>query len=148
MYRFILAITAVAVLSPGAGGQRLRMKAKLDTYACESRDFMIKFKDALFDGDRQAAYVAVSAMGVADDFVEVLEGDQVISMGAELFAGLLKLRKPGYLGTHYGLRNSFEIDNRPPMSQQRPAVAPKINPPKPARSVRSRRSHPRRMWSN
>ena len=137
MYKFILAISAVAVLIPSASGQRLRMKAKLDTYGCESRDFMLKFKDALLDGDRQAAYVATVSMGVASDCVEVLEGNQVVSQGVELLAGLLKFRKPGYLGTYYGIRNFFEIDNRPP-APVRPSVAPKPDPPKPAPPKRSK----------
>ena len=98
--RIALAVAGLFLVALSAHGQGLRMVAKVGTHGCESRDFMEKFQDAIFDNDRQTMAIAVMAMMVANDCVEVAEGDEVIVLNTELFGGILKFRKPGYLGNY------------------------------------------------
>ena len=136
--RIALAAAGLFLFVLSVHGQRLRMVAKIGTHGCESRDFMLKFHDAIFDNDKQAISIAVMAMVAANTCVEVAEGEEVIVLDTEWFGGMLKFRKPGYLGSYYGIHSLFEIGRgrANPKAKPKPAIAPrkvKSAPSKPAK---------------
>ena len=89
------------------------MKAKINTYACEDRAFMEKFKEAAVADDKQAIMIAVSAMLIASqpggDCISIKKGEAVDVLKSELFAGILTIRKDGPLRAY-----SSNLPSQPP----------------------------------
>ena len=107
----VLAFLLAAPLAPSSPAYPMESREK--NWACESRDFMVKFKDAIFAGDKQAVQLGIMSMiaasGPGGTCVQVEKGEKVDVLESEIFAGFVIIRKKGRLGRYYGLYNMFKL---------------------------------------
>ena len=83
--------------------------AKLDTHACNDKEFMEDFANALVDSDEEAIRMALVAMTIAtDDCVEIPKGQRVSVTDVGFFDPIHEVRIRGRLGRYYVVGGLFE----------------------------------------